>query len=232
MTPKDMPSGSPAGSCLPGHRLGLAPGIPGGWRHATACLPTSPSGPLAVSFVRHGLHCPPTRGLTTGTGGCDRARFVPWKGGPESGRCHPVLGGRGQDTEASEAGSGGTPLECSEARLRPGGSCGGRALPLLLGVEAPGWDMTRPPWAPGSQDTEHGTRAHKHRDEWAQSTGRGHTQSQLDTQTRRATRTEDTEATECAGTGRAFWHDCTGIVRRGRWGRPAGTGLSPSSTLC
>lgn len=30
----------------------------------------------------------------TGTGGCDRIRFIlPWEGGPESGGCHPVPGG-------------------------------------------------------------------------------------------------------------------------------------------
>lgn len=109
------------------------------------------------------------------------------EGGPE-GQLRPVAG---------EAG-GTRPLECSEARLRPGGSCGrpGRVPPLPR-VEGTGLgpghgyravdQATRAPReaGTGSRDSKHETQAHmsKHVDKWAQiHRPEGH-QPQLDTWT-------------------------------------------------
>lgn len=91
------------------------------------------------------------------------------------------------ETSDGMAGKAGAtqPLECSEARLRPGGSCGGPGhCPCCPGWKAPGWDVTPGhTGTPGhrTQNTEHGhtstgTSGHG-------STGQRHTQSQLDTQT-------------------------------------------------
>ncbi|XP_074198862.1 uncharacterized protein LOC123616494 isoform X2 [Camelus bactrianus] len=92
--------------------------------------------------------------------------------GPE-GQLRPVVG------EAR----GTRPLECSEASLRPGGSCGGPGrVPPLPRVEGTGLGpghgyraVDQAPRAPreagtGSQDSKHETQAHmsKHVDKWAQ----------------------------------------------------------------
>lgn len=142
--------------------------------------------------------------------------LLPWKGGPESGRCHPVLGGgRARGPLRPVAGKAGAtqPLECSEARLRPGGSCGGPGhCPCCPGWKAPGWDMTPATRAP--RVTGHGTR-----NTGTQAQGRVGTDPQARgtpslswTHRHRGghTRTEDTEATECAGQGR-------GLLARLHW---------------
>lgn len=169
--PKDMPSGSPAGSCL--LVIGKAwrqasPGV--GARPQLACPPArlAPwqcprwSGPALGRGMGTTAH--PHVGSQQGQEAATGSGLLPWKGGPESGRCHPVLGGgRARGPLRPVAGKAGAmqPLECSEARLRPGGSCGGPGhCPCCPGWKAPGWDVTpatRAPREGGHRVTAHET---------------------------------------------------------------------------
>ena len=173
-SPDDPPGHTLRLSCRtlpPAHRQGLAPGIPGvGAMPQLAC----PPGPLAVSLVRSGpalgrgmgATAHPHVGSQQGQEAATGSGLLPWKGGPESGRCHPVPGGgRARGPLRPVAGKAGAtqPLECSEARLRPGGSCGGPGhCPCCPGWKAPGWDVTpatRAPRVTGHETWNTGTLA-------------------------------------------------------------------------
>lgn len=208
----------------PAHRQGLAPGIPGvGAMPQLAC----PPGPLAGSLVRSGPALCRGVGSQQGQEAATGSGLLPWKGGPESGRCHPVPGGgRARGPLRPVAGKAGAtqPLECSEARLRPGGSCGGPGhCPCCPGWKAPGWDVTPATRAPRVTRHETWNTGTQARGQAGRFTGQRDTQSQLDTDTvvvdtdhrGREDPARHTQATEHAGQGRAFWHDCAGIVRGG-----------------
>lgn len=174
------------------------------------------------------------------TGDCNRIRFIlPWQGGPESGGCHPVPGGgraRGPVKANGGRSEGLQPLECGEARPRPGGSCGrpGQGGRHRTGT-GPGLQGRgpRPHGHPGRRGTGHMTQNMKHRhrahsmhmDKWA----RGHrpdahpamagpdTRTQWWCQTTGGTHGLDshnaqTRLQSSRDVGRAFWHYCTGIM--------------------
>ena len=117
-------------------------------------------------------------------------------------------------------------------------------MPLLPRVEGTGLGpghgyraMTQATWAPWK--VGHRTRNMKHRhtskhvDKWAQihrpeehPVSAGHMDTMVVSYRPQGTHGLDGHrgqpwAMDCEGQGKgAFWHDCTGIVRRGRWGQP------------
>lgn len=172
------------------------------------------------------------------------------EGGPK-GQLRPVAG---------EAG-GMQPLECSEARLRPGGSCGrpGAGASAAHGERhragTEPWRQGRGPrlqrhtgkWDTGSHNTEHEPQAQGHTQPllktwtqwWYYTDHKGHTVL-WDTCTQWPQGIGPGHRAQGTGKG-AFWHDCTGTMRRGGgWcgaacrqphADPSG-GVSLSSTLC